>query len=204
MLPVSVDAPPYEIQRDLKELLTLNHKISTNAFGINGYSSKDSINVIEAIQKKSGLVWLVGIAALIVAAILIPIGLRTMRRSRQQTISALIPPDQSIQESISAKPTAIIREKEGVNSNQIWSLSSENSRLGRKRDENDIPVKSLKSSRIHAVINFNHGQYGFRSLDTRNPVTVNNEPMQQRVLTDGDVNQTGETILKFELSGEGI
>lgn len=106
-------------------MLATNHKISTNHFDVNEYSSEESIYVVMAMQKKSGLAWLVGIAALIVAVMLIPTGLRTMRRSRQLTISASVPPDQSIQESISAKPTVIIRKMEGVYSNQIWSLSSE-------------------------------------------------------------------------------
>lgn len=54
------------------------------------------------------------------------------------------------------------------------------------------------------MINFIQGQYGIQSLNTDNPETYNNEPMQQQVLTGGDVNQTGETILKFELLGVGV
>jgi len=194
----TVNAPPYEYQWDLKGVPAGNHKISVAAFDINGYSSQSSINVIVAIQQKSGLIWLAGIAALVVAAVLIPLGLRSRRRMQKVASSATIPPASSDQ-----TPSARISEMEGINPDQIWTLSSENIRLGRKRDENDIPLKGLKASRKHAVISYRQGQYVIQSLNPENPVIVNNQPVQQQVLHDGDVIQAGETILKFELISKG-
>jgi pSer/pThr/pTyr-binding forkhead associated (FHA) protein len=47
------------------------------------------------------------------------------------------------------------------------------------------------------------GQYIIQSLNPENPVIVNNEPVQQQVLNNGDVIQAGETVLKFESTNEG-
>ncbi len=199
----TVSTTPYQIQWDLKGVPAGTHTISAIAYDINGFSSEDSISTIVAIQQKSGLIWLAGIATLVVAAVLIPLGLRSRKRIRQQSLSASLPPDQSPLGGPPGNAPAILREIEGINPNHIWNLSPENVRLGRKRDENDIPLKGLNASRKHAMISFNQGHYVIQSLNTQNPVMVNNEPVQQQVLNNGDVIQAGETILKFELSGEG-
>jgi hypothetical protein len=177
--------------------------ISAAAFDINGYSSQSSINVIVAIQQKSGLIWIAGIAALVVAAILIPLGLRSRKRIQKQALSAPIPAAPSEQAESPSTPSARLHEIEGINPNQIWPLSNEDVHLGRKRDENDIPLKGLQASRKHAVISLKQGQFVIFSLNPENPVIINNQPVQQQVLNNGDIIQAGETILRFDLSTDG-
>ena len=82
---------------------------------------------------------------------------------------------------------------------QVWPLGNSQVRLGRKRDENDIPLKGLNASRRHAYISFEQGQYVIYPLSPNNPVLINNVPVVQRqVLQPGDVIRMGETTLRYE------
>jgi len=88
-----------------------------------------------------------------------------------------------------------------MNPDQIWPLGIAELRLGRKRDENDIPLQGLSASRRHAVIRFEQGEYIIQGVSANNPVIVNNETISQsHILRAGDVIQLGETTLRFEQS----
>ncbi len=195
----TVDAPPYEFSWDLNGVPAGNHKISVSAFDINGYSSQSSINVIVAIQQKSGLIWIVGIVALVAAAVLIPLGLRSRKRMQKLGSSTPAASDDAAPSALTAR----LVEIDGINPDQSWPLSAENVRLGRKRDENDIQLKGLQASRKHAVISLKQGQYVIFSLNPENPVLINNQAVQQQVLNNGDVIQAGETTLRFEIPTNG-
>jgi len=72
-------------------------------------------------------------------------------------------------------------------------------KLGRKREENDIHLKGLKASCHHAMIRFEQGQCFIYSLNTANPVTINDVPVvQKRALARGDIIRLGETVLRFD------
>ena len=88
--------------------------------------------------------------------------------------------------------------------NQTWPISTDEVRLGRKRDENDIPLKGLSASRHHAVIRCIQGEYVIFTLNPKNPVIVNDQPViDQQILHNGDLIRAGETVLRFELPGQG-
>ena len=96
---------------------------------------------------------------------------------------------------------AQLHELEGHSPDKVWSLGATEVRLGRKREENDIPLKGLKASRKHAVIRFERGQYVIEGLSPDNPVVVNDQAISQpRILQGGDVIKLGDTTLRFEQS----
>ena len=93
---------------------------------------------------------------------------------------------------------AVLREMEGLNPNQVWPLTADEIHLGRKKDENDIPLQGLRASRRHADIRRYEANYVIYSLSQENPVLINNEPVVQQVLQPRDVIQAGESIFRFE------
>jgi len=71
--------------------------------------------------------------------------------------------------------------------------------MGRKRDENDIPLKGLSASRYHAVILMTTGGYELRNLNPENPTFVNGIPIPDRIIIkNGDVIRAGESEFWFE------
>lgn len=135
--------------------------------------------------------WLVIVGVLVVAGVLIPLALRNKRRMSSPRTSAPRKEQAKIGQ-------AKLREMEGLNPNQIWPLTNE-VRLGRKTDENDIPLQGVSASRRHALIRFEQGRYVIHNLSSNNPTIVNNAPVpQQRALQPGDVIRLGETVLRYE------
>jgi Ca-activated chloride channel homolog len=138
--------------------------------------------------------WMIILGVLAVSLLIIPIAARSRRKTgvRAPAATAIPTPVPGGQ--------PVLRELEGLSPNQAWSLGVSETKLGRKRDENDIPLKGLKASRHHASIRFEQGLYVIYGLSPNNPVLVNNQPIQQKqVLRTGDTIQLGETILRFEM-----
>ncbi len=96
---------------------------------------------------------------------------------------------------------AVLRELQGLMPEHVWPLQNE-TRLGRKRDENDIGLKGLNASRQHALIRLTQGEYFIQSIKADNPVFVNEQPVSgQRRLVDGDLIRAGESLFTFEKKG---
>ncbi len=187
----TLTSPPYETNWDLNNVKAGPHTIQVTAQDVNGFSAEDKIAVAVALSDSFG--WLIIPAALAVLAIVIPLSLRSRKR-RSGSASG------GGTTKVKAG-TVHLRELNGMNPDQVWPLGTAEIRLGRKRDENDIPLQGLNASRRHAVIRFEQGQYIIQGLSANNPVIVNNEPISQpRALQTGDVIQLGDTTLRFEQS----
>ena len=94
---------------------------------------------------------------------------------------------------------ASLLELDGLNPNRSWRLGENDFRLGRRHDENDLPLKGTSASRKHAIIRLENGQHVIYALNWNNPVIINNQPVSQKhVLEDGDMIQLGETQLRFQ------
>jgi len=127
------------------------------------------------------------IIVLAFAALLIPLALRSRKR-KGAVIVGSVPV---------GKP--VLYEIEGVNPNQVWAIGASELKLGRKREENDIPLKGINASRRHAVIRFEQGLYFIHSINAENPVMVNDIAVaEKQALIRGDMIRLGETILRFD------
>ena len=185
----SEDTAPYEFQWDLSKIPAGNHQIQVTAYDNNNFSESSTITVNVEIHGMLG--WIVAIVALAFAAILIPIGLHNRKRKMGASPA-------KVRGAPSRGMQPVLRELEGLNPDQVWPLATGEIRLGRKSDENEVPLKGLKASRRHAVIRFEQGQYVIYGLSPNNPVVVNNAPVSQYVLKAGDVIRLGETTLRYE------
>ena len=187
----TLTASPYQTNLDLTGVSAGPHTISVTASDVNAFTSEDKITVSVAISDSFG--WLIIPGALAVLAIMIPLALRTRRR--RAGVVGVVP-------STKVKTGAAqLRELNGMNPDQVWPLGIAELHLGRKRDENDIPLQGLSASRRHAVIRFEQGEYIIQGVSANNPVIVNNETISQsHILRAGDVIQLGETTLRFEQS----
>jgi hypothetical protein len=181
----SLTAPPYEAEWDVRDYPAGPHAVTVAAYDSAGlFPTQKRIDVNVQVGNYS---WMVPIIVLAVAAVIIPIAVRSRRRMGASP-SGKGP----------ASPS-VLRELEGLNPGQAWPLGSAVIRLGRKRDENDIPLKGLKASRRHALIKFENGQYVVQSLSPDNPVLINGEPVTDRqILKSGDLIQLGETKMRYE------
>ena len=184
MVIATFTAPPYE--------MNWNWTGSSSGMRVLSVVATDSTGLFHAqdtVVVNVGLgvfLWVILIFLVAVGGVVTPIVLRR-RRARRPGVGAMAP------------GRATLRELEGLNPNQVWSLGTAETRLGRKRDENDIPLRGLKASRRHAVIHFEQGYYVIYSLNPSNPVVVNNVPVpNQQVLQPGDVIKMGDTVLQFE------
>jgi len=87
----------------------------------------------------------------------------------------------------------VLVEAQGLNPGVSWPLDKAEIRLGRKRDENDIPLMGLAVSRKMAVIQKIEGQHIIFSVNPQNPIMVNGKLVQQqKVIQPGDTIVMGE------------
>jgi len=195
----TINTVPYEFEWDPTGAGAGAHRISAKAVDVNGYSAEATVSFTVAMQQSSGVAWLAIIAVLAVAAILIPLGLRSRRRMRPADSLPTELPSSGPIAAAGGLSGASLRELDGLTPNQVWPLAGEQIRLGRKRDENDIPVKGLSASRQHAIIYRYGNQHVITSLKPENPAYVNDQPvLQQRTLQNGDLIRIGETLLRYE------
>lgn len=178
----SDDSFPYEYKLD--SVPEGNHQVKVEAFDENGLSDSDSISInVEFVAQVPP--WPLIAAVAIGIAVLIPIVLRGRRgRARKKGGRA---------------GGAVLVELEGNNPNREWPLGSSETRLGRKRSENDVHLKGLGASRRHGMIQYRQGEYVLFVHNPDNPILVNETPVtNQYVLRNGDVLRAGETVLRFE------
>lgn len=194
---------PYEFEWNPVGVGDEAHKITARAVDVNGYSAETTVNftvaVVQSKDGESGIgAWLAVLVVLAFVGILIPFGLRS-RRKMAATVDNMpteLPGGPLAGGGFSG---AVLRELEGLSPNQVWSLTKEETYLGRKRDENDIPIKGMQASRQHAMIRLYGNQHIIHSLKAENPVFVNDQPvMQPRPLQKGDRIRIGETLLRYE------
>ena len=143
-------------------------------------------------QKNSSLIWLGLLTLLIAVGVIIPIAIKSNKHAKKSTTS--IGPV-----FVGSEKSARLVEREGLAPGQIWNLQGNEIRLGRKTDENDIPLKGLSASRFHAVISPHTEGYVIQALNVQNPVYVNGTPNTEQVpLKNGDLIQAGESEFLFE------
>jgi diguanylate cyclase (GGDEF)-like protein len=74
--------------------------------------------------------------------------------------------------------------------------------IGRS-SSNDLFIDQESTSRQHARISFDRGEYVVQDLGSTNGTFVNDEPVRARSLRDGDQIRIGRSILKF-MTGENV
>lgn len=172
-----------------RNLGAARHTLTVKAYDADGFSGEASIPIVVA-PSDGGLG--IGIAILVVlalAGILIPFGLRSRKKKRKSHEAV----------NTASNFQGLLRELSGINPGQVWPLVQAETRLGRKANENDIPLKGTGASRHHAVIQYDGSQYTLSVLNPANPMLVNQKPVSsQAVLQIGDVLQAGESTFRFE------
>jgi VWFA-related protein len=92
-----------------------------------------------------------------------------------------------------------LREIQGLSPGATWDLNRDEIRLGRKQEENDIPLKGLKASRHMAIIRNSEEGYIIYNQNPQNPILINNMPIvQQALLEIGDKIVMGESVFIVE------
>ncbi|MFC1996956.1 Ig-like domain-containing protein [Chloroflexota bacterium] len=200
VLQQTIESEPYGFDWDLSTVTAGSHKISVSATDIDGFSAEDEINV-EVVPAGGGNGWIIVIAAIGAAAILIPIGLRARRKRASQQAGAGAVAAGSVVDQSPGTSQVTLRELQGLNPNQIWSLGNNEVRLGRKRSINDIPLMGRKASREQGLIQYDQGQFVLHSLNLDNPMLVNDYPVARQVLQSGDLIRGGESTFRFEIQG---
>jgi diguanylate cyclase (GGDEF)-like protein len=90
----------------------------------------------------------------------------------------------------------------GVDLGKKYSLVQSSTLIGRS-SKVDIQINEESISRNHAIIENENGEFALRDLESTNGTYVNDRPVREHVLQDGDKIKIGSTILKF-LSGNNI
>jgi len=134
-----------------------------------------------ALKQHIGLIWLIAGGVLIVLVA----GMALLLRNRSKG-------------EATAMQKAMLVEIEGLQPGHEWQLNKNMIYLGRKIAGNDIRLLGMDASRDHAVIERSRRGYCVRSQKPENPVLVNGEKVEERILQAGDVVQMGESIFRFE------
>lgn len=90
----------------------------------------------------------------------------------------------------------------GVDLGKKYSLAQPATVLGRS-SKVDIQIDEDAISRSHAIIDNDGNSFRVRDLDSTNGTYVNDQPVSERTLVDGDQIKIGRTIFKF-LTGSNI
>ncbi len=90
-------------------------------------------------------------------------------------------------------------EQSGLAPGRNWPLNVPQIRLGRKREENDIPLTGLKASRRHAIIIQSKQGWIIQSINADNPIIINGQKINEHLLRPGDVITAGDSQFKVEV-----
>jgi VWFA-related protein len=193
----SVTAGPYKFDWETGKTQAGDYTLTATAFDVNGYSAtSDKVEVRVILQNDFGLGFIVALVALAGLLIIIPLAIR----SRGKKFRGSVQPGGGVSASLPGiGGQAVLVQTDASSPGTIWPLVAGEVRLGRKRDENDIPLVSTRASRRHAVIRQVAGQSIVYSLNTENSVLVNGVNVQQQVLRAGDELQLGDQTFRFEL-----
>lgn len=188
--------PPYEIEWDTTKISPGFHELLVRAADLNGFSGEEQVRVNVNIQKTSNLIWVAFIVVLVASAVIIPLAVR--RNKRKKISPTAMPGGKKSQQS--GKISACLIEKEGINPGQKWNLFENDIHIGRKKEENDIPLKGLKASRRQGIISLKPEGYILISINPENPMIVNGSPAPgELLLVNGDLIQAGESEFVFEM-----
>lgn len=183
---------PYEFEWNTTKYSPGYHDIRFVATDLEQNVGESQLRVNVEIQKNNNLVWLALLTLLIALGVIIPIASKKNRIAKKST-------KQVLPSGVGSKKIASLVEREGLDPGHVWQLRGNEIRLGRKVDENDIPLKGLSASRFHAVISPNSEGYVLQALHLENPVFVNGIPNTEQVtLKNGDLIKAGESEFLFE------
>ena len=93
-------------------------------------------------------------------------------------------------------PRLVVRD--GPLKGSVYSLDDTDFSMGRN-PSNRLAISDPSLSRQHCVIAKHDGQFEIRDLESRNGTFVNNVPVRERALTDGDEIQIGNSLFLFLL-----
>jgi len=178
---------PYSFEWDTTQEVTGEYDLKVMATDSLNFQGEASQKVIVELQKTTWIYWVIGLIALVAAAVLVPLGLRQRRLATEEGVG---------------KSQAVLVELEGAKPNQVWSLDKPITRLGRRQADNDIKVEGLTASRSHGVIEHRGNDYIIRSIKVENPVIINGMQVSEHILQNGDIIQIGESKFRFEVAGK--
>ncbi|MGV7975469.1 MAG: VWA domain-containing protein [Anaerolineaceae bacterium] len=183
---------PYEFEWDTTSIRPGYHDIRFLATDLEQYTGEQQLRVNVEIQKNNNLLWIALVTLLVAFGVILPVAMRKNKTAKKSS--------GSIGSShVGRDGAAKLIEKSGLTPDYVWSLMGNETRLGRKRDENDIPLKGLSASRYHAIILFSPKGYELRNLNPENPTFVNGIPIPDRIiLKNGDMIRAGESEFWFE------
>jgi VWFA-related protein len=184
---------PYEFDWDTRSIRPGYHEVRFVATDLENNIGESQLRVNVEIQKNNNLIWLAFITLLVAIGVILPIA----RRKNRSTRNPIKPVAFSSGES--GKIASLV-EKEGLEPGKVWKLQEQETRLGRKKDENDVPLKGMTASRFHAVINPGPDGFVLQTMHVENPVYVNGMPITEHItLKNGDVIKAGESEFLFEV-----
>ena len=115
----TVTSAPYEFEWDPTGAGAGTHRFSVTAMDINGYTANAADPSIVAMQQSSGVAWLAILAVMVVAAILIPLGLRSRRRMRTADSMPTELPSAGPVAAAGGLSSASLRELDGLTPNEV-------------------------------------------------------------------------------------
>src|SRR6266542_6799558 len=89
----------------------------------------------------------------------------------------------------------------GPRKGETFPLTEEELSIGRDAS-NSLRIRDRSVSRFHCSLNVEGGQYRIRDLDSRNGVFVNDIPVREKALDDGDQIKIGTALFLFLLREE--
>ena len=193
-------SPPFDFVWDTRQVKPGPHMIRFWAQDVTGSSGEASVPVIVEMQRNNNLWWIIVAVILVAGGIMLPLSLRSRRR-----FSRLASTDFSTNKDVVTElpdkdgQKLVLIEITGLNPGQEWPLSGGEIRLGRKRDENDIPLKGLSASRNHAVIKVRPDGCEISIIRSDNPIYINGKLVSKAILTPGDKVEVGESTFRFEV-----
>lgn len=173
---------------DTRALETGEYTISVRVKDAQDFSDFGSIKTIVEVQKPSLVLWVGVIALLIAAGVIVPLSIRSRKKLTKNIAT----------DGVVIRGAPVLVELEGLSPKFSWKIASEEIRLGRNKEENDIPLKGLKASRRQAIIRCRGGVCTLFSLNPDNPAVINGSPVTQRTLEPGDVISLGESVFRFD------
>ncbi|MFN9066839.1 MAG: FHA domain-containing protein [Bdellovibrionales bacterium] len=89
----------------------------------------------------------------------------------------------------------------GPHLNEIYSLESKTTKIGRAEDNDIKLVNDGRISRHHVEIYLVHSQFKFKNISQKNFVTIDGKVLEEGILLPGQLLQVGETT--FEVFSDG-
>jgi hypothetical protein len=116
-----------------------------------------------------------------------------LKRGRFEVEASFVEGEEELAPIVAGRATLTVVQE---GSSRTFSLAKPVVTLGRL-PENDVVLDDPGASRQHARINGTDGEYVLVDLGSTNGTLVNDEPVGERRLVDGDRITIGETVLEF-------